>query len=65
MLKLNELNEGDRVDFKYPVHGYTNILRNVRGAVDRVGKGIKSDYVTVNEDSGKIRSFSETRIVAR
>lgn len=65
MLKLRKLREGDRVSFQYPVHGSRNVLRNVRGTVDHVGRGINSDYVTVNEDSGKIRSFSERKIVAR
>ena len=65
MLNLKRLKEGDRVSFKYPIHGTRNMLRNVNGSVDCVGKGVHDHYVTVNEDNGKTRSFSETRIVAR
>ena len=59
MKSVKNLKPGDRVKFKYPKHGYTNVNRLVEGTVDRVGK------VTVNEDNGKVRSFSEDRIVAR
>ena len=65
MLNIKRLKEGDRVSFKYPKHGTRNVLRTVVGSVDHVGKGTNSYYVTVNEDSGKVRSFSESRIVAR
>ena len=65
MLNIKRLKEGNRVSFKYPRHGTRNTLRNVVGSVDHVGKGTNGYYVTVNEDSGEIRSFSESRIVAR
>ena len=65
MLSVKNLKPGDRVRFKYPVHGEMNVNRLVEGTVDRIGKGIHSRYVTVNEDDGRIRSFSEDRIVAR
>ena len=65
MLSVKNLKPGDRVRFKYPVHGEMNVNRLVEGTVDRVGKGVHSRYVTVNEDNGKVRSFSEDRIVAR
>ena len=65
MLSVKNLKPGDRVRFKYPKHGEMNINRLVEGTVDRIGKGIHSHYVTVNEDNGQIRSFSEDRIVAR
>ena len=65
MLSVKNLKPGDRVRFKYPVHGEMNVNRLVEGTVDRIGKGIHSRYVTVNEDDGRVRSFSEDRIVAR
>jgi len=65
MKSVKNLKPGDRVKFKYPKHGYTNVNRLVEGIVDCVGKGVHSRYVTVNEDNGEVRSFSEDRIVAR
>jgi hypothetical protein len=55
---------GSTVDFRYPTHGQLNVLRNVRGKVVNKGDGPAGPFLTVEEDSGKIRSFSTKKIVA-
>lgn len=52
------------MDFRYPTHGQLNVLRNVRGKVVNKGDGPAGPFLTVEEDSGKIRSFSTKKIVA-
>jgi len=54
---------GSKVNFLYPKHGNTNILRSVQGVIDSKGEGPNGPYVTVNEDSTGFRTFSTKKIV--
>lgn len=58
-----KLTQGDRISVKYPTHGRLNVLRDVNGVVDRIGKGPKGPFITVVEDNGNIRSLSTCKIV--
>lgn len=64
LVQPQQLEKGDRVEFLYPNHGHTNVLRNVKGEVDRVANGPNGPFVTVKQDDGEIRSFSEKKIVS-
>ena len=56
---------GSKVDLLYPSRGYRNVLRRVRGELLEKGKGPNGPFITVQEESGQIRSLSEKKIVMR
>ena len=64
LTQVQKLNKGDRVEFLYPNNGHTNVLRDVKGEVDRVAEGPNGPFVTVAQDNGEIRSFSAKKIVS-
>lgn len=56
---------GSQVNFLYPKAGRGNILRLVAGKVIDKGIGPNGPFLTINEISGEIRSFSTKKIVFR
>lgn len=54
---------GDSAKFMYPTHGRLNTLRHVAGKIVNIGSGPKGQFVTVEEGTDKIRSFSTSKIV--
>lgn len=55
---------GDKVICNYPKHGRMNILKKIEGVVVGAGVGPGGRYITVqNEQSGVVRSLSESKIV--
>lgn len=53
---------GSKVNFLYPRGGTSNVFRRVVGKVIEKGKGPNGPFLCVEEDNGKIRSFSTKKI---
>ena len=62
-IALKNKRKNSRVSFWYPVHGVSNMLRRVDGVFDRRGKGPNGPNVTINEDTGLTKCFSNKKIV--
>lgn len=63
MLTKVKFEIGDEVSFLYPVHGWMNILRLIKGIVIAAGIGPNGPFLTIQEANGKIRSCSEKKMV--
>ena len=55
---------GRKVSFLYPVNGSKNVLRSVSGVKVKSFTGAGGRGITVQEDSGLHKSFSQTKCVA-
>ena len=65
VLKKFKRRRGTQVNFKYPVHGFMNVLRTVKGECIDYGSGPNGPFITVQEENGQIRSCSDKKIVLR
>jgi len=59
----NKRNER-KIHVLYPTGGNKNVLRTVNGVKLRSGTGPSGRFITVQEDSGQIRSLSLSKCVA-
>lgn len=59
----NKRNER-KIHVLYPTGGNKNVLRTVNGVKLRSGTGPSGKFITVQEDSGQIRSLSLSKCVA-
>lgn len=57
------VNEGEVVTCLYPKHGRRNVLTELCGEVVSIGKGPGGRYITIQGESGLVRSLSESKIV--
>ena len=53
------------VNCYYPTHGKLNVLRKVQGKIIDRGHGPNGEYITVQENDGKIRRLSLNKVVAK
>lgn len=51
------------VDFFYPTHGTSNVLRRVKGVVVAKKIGPNGPYLAVTEESGSTKCFLTKKIV--
>lgn len=63
MVNLSEKRNGRRINVLYPHKGNSNVLRSVKGVKLRSYTGPSGKGITVQEDSGQIRSLSLKKIV--
>lgn len=63
MVSVQKLFKMGTVKFLYQKSGWRNILRTVEGTPVCHGHGPNGPYLTVQERCGKIRSFSERKIL--
>ena len=63
MLHLEAGDDVSELKLKYPKHGKKNILCNLEGAVDKVGRGPNGWFMTVKKPNGTYRSYSEKKLV--
>ena len=59
----NKRNER-KINVLYPTGGNKNVLRTVEGVKLRSGTGPNGRFITVQENSGQIRSLSVSKCVA-
>ena len=62
MVDLSKKRNGRRIEVRYPSRGTSNVYRNVKGIKLRSGTGPNGKFITVQEDSGKIRSLSLKKV---
>ncbi len=62
-MNTKRIKVGQLVTGLYPKGGNRNILRRFRGEVLDKAKSANGPYITVQEACGKIRSFSDNKIV--
>ncbi len=64
MLDLSKKRNGRKINVLYPSSGNKNVLRSVSGIKLRSGTSKSGNkYITVQEDSGQIRSLSLDKVV--
>ena len=63
MLHLEAGDDVSKLNLKYPQHGKRNILCNVEGNVDKIGRGPNGWFITVKKPNGSYRSYSEKKLV--
>jgi len=63
MVDLSKKRNGRKISVFYPSGGYRNNLRKVEGVKLRSGTGPNGKFITVQEDNGKIRSLSLSKVV--
>jgi hypothetical protein len=63
MVNLSNKRNGRRIECLYPHNGNSNVLRSVKGVKLRSFTGPGGKGITVQEDSGQIRSLSLKKVV--
>jgi len=63
MLHLEEGDDVSELKLKYPLHGKRNILCDLEGSFERVGRGPNGWFMTVRKPNGNYRSYSEKKLV--
>jgi len=63
MLHLEVGDDVSGLKLKYPLHGKRNILCDLEGNVEKVGRGPNGWFVTVKKPNGHFRSYSEKKLV--